>query len=652
MLRISKEHAMNACDRNARERRLPVGAEVSQPHGVDFRVWAPAAASVDVVLEAGPGAGTVSELTGEEHGYFRGEVAEARPGTRYRFRLDGREPLFPDPASRYQPEGPHGPSAVVDPAAFAWTDQSWPGVPLEGQILYEMHIGTFTRAGTWMAASEDLPELAKLGITVLEVMPVADFPGRFGWGYDGVCLFAPTRLYGTPDDFRRFVDRAHGYGLGVILDVVYNHLGPDGNHLEKFSRHYFSERHRTEWGPALNYDGPESGPVREFVTTNAGYWIDEFHLDGLRLDATQSMFDDSPEHVVAAITGRVRAAARGRATIVVAENEPQDTRLLGAPSAGGYGLDAMWNDDLHHTAMVALTGRREAYYRDHRGAPQELLSAIKWGFLFQGQFYTWQGKARGTPALDLAPSRFVAFIQNHDQVANSLRGERVHQLTSPARLRALTAVLLLAPWTPMLFQGQEFNASSPFVYFADHRPELVASVQRGRVEFLRQFPSIAALPSESFLAEAHLPSTFERCKLDPDERRRHDTAVALHRDLLTLRRTDPTFREQRPRGVDGAVLGCHTFVLRFLRGGPNDRLLLVNLGTAIELDVAPEPLLAPPAGQSWKLLWSSEDTRYGGLGTPGLAVPWAVLPDATVVLRPEPAVSGDSPAHLRSDGTA
>ena len=296
----------------------------------------------------------------------------------------------------------------------------------------------------------------------------------------------------------------------------------------------------------------------------------------------------------------------------------------------------MWNDDFHHTAMVALTGRREAYYHDHRGTPQELISAIKWGFLFQGQFYAWQDQPRGTPGLDLAPAHFVTFIQNHDQVANSLRGERVHQSTSPARLRALTALLLLAPSTPMLFQGQEFCASSPFLYFADHHPGLAADVRRGRLEFLRQFPSIAAGATESQLDAPHARSTFERCKLDLDERDRHGQALSLHRDLLALRRTDATFRDQRARGVEGAVLGAHAFLLRFLRGGTDDRLLVVNLGVETALEGGAEPLLAPPAGQRWRVLWSSEDPRYGGAGTPELSAPWRLSAETTLVLGPRP----------------
>lgn len=595
-------------------RRLPVGAEVPPGGGVHFRVWAPAAQRVEVVL-GGAADGRAIALAPEPGGYFAGMAREAGPGTLYRYRLDGGD-AFPDPASRFQPEGPHGPSQVVDPDAFHWTDDAWRGAPLAGQIIYELHVGTFTPQGSWAAAEAELPALAELGVTVLEVMPVAEFPGRFGWGYDGVDLFAPTRLYGTPDDFRRFVDRAHALGLAVILDVVYNHLGPDGNYLKRFAPAYFTDRYENEWGEAINFDSPDAAPVREFFVANARYWIDEFHLDGLRLDATQQIFDRSDAHILREIGRAVRQAARGRATLLVAENEPQQARLVRPVARGGYGLDALWNDDFHHSAVVALTGRSEAYYSDHRGTPQELLSAVKWGFLFQGQRYAWQAQRRGTPALDLEPAAFVNFLQNHDQVANSGRGERIHRLTSPGRLRAMTALLLLAPSTPMLFMGQEFAASAPFLYFADHRPELAEQVARGRREFLRQFRSLATPAMQAQLPDPADPATFERCKLDPAERERHAEVYALHRDLLRLRRTDPVFRSPRRRGVDGAVLGAEAFVLRFFGGPAGDRLLLVNLGRELPLTPAPEPLLAPPEGRHWVLLWSSEDPRYGGTGTP------------------------------------
>ena len=616
-------------------RRLPVGAEVVAD-GVQFRVWAPCRRRVEVVLESGRGHGAHA-LNPEPDGYFSGLIPPAADGDLYRFRLDGDGP-FPDPVSRYQPEGPHGPSRVVDPARFPWTDQDWRGVRLPGQVIYELHIGTFTKEGTWAAAARELPELAAAGLTVIEVMPVADFPGRFGWGYDGVNLFAPTRLYGEPDDFRRFVDRAHASGLAVILDVVYNHFGPDGNYLSEFSPAYFTDRHVNEWGAANNFDGSDSGPVREFFMANAGYWIDEFHLDGLRLDATQAIEDTSAEHILVGIGRRVREVAGERATILVNENEPQDTRLVRPVAAGGYGLNGMWNEDLHHSAMVAMTGRNEAYYTDHAGSPQEFLSAAKYGFLFQGQRYSWQEQRRGTPALDLPPWAFINYIQNHDQVANSAQGQRCHHQTGPGRYKAVTACLLLFPGTPMLFQGQEFAASTPFFYFADHKPELAPLIRNGRVGFMSQFRSMDRPELTAWLPDPVGPATFERCKLDTGERVTNAHFYQLHKDLLRLRREDPAFQARDGRWVDGAVLGENAFVLRYFQGGSGDRLLLVNLGRDLYRDQAPEPLLAPPAGCGWSVLWSSEDRLYGGNGTPPPEAVdgWRIMGEAAVVLAPEP----------------
>ena len=440
-------------------RKYPIGAEPLPGGGVDFRVWAPARKQVEVVLEDERTFALVPC-----GGYFGGAVPEARPGSRYTFRLDGAGP-FPDPASRFQPEGPHRPSLVVAPSAFPWTDAAWQGRGAGRHVTYEMHIGAFTPEGTFDAARRQLPELASAGIEMLEVMPVADFPGRFGWGYDGVCLFAPAHIYGTPDDLRRFVNDAHSHGIAVILDVVYNHFGPDGNYLKEFSPDYFTSRYENEWGEAINFDGPGSGPVREFFASNAAYWIDEFHLDGLRLDATQQIFDASEVHIIREIGDAVRRAARGRNTYIVAENETQHTRLVRPAAEGGYGLNALWNDDYHHSAVVALTARNEAYYTDYRGKPQEFVSALKYGYLYQGQRYTWQKQRRGTSARGLGPEHFVAYIENHDQVANSGRGERVYNRAAPGRYRAMAALLLLGPNSPLLFQGQEFGASAPLQLF-------------------------------------------------------------------------------------------------------------------------------------------------------------------------------------------
>ena len=608
---------------------MPIGAAVTE-NGTHFRVWASDRRQVAVLLDR-PVA-----LEPEGNGYFSALVPGVGAGTRYVFQLDDDADHRADPASRFQPEGPEGPSEVVDPA-FAWTDADWPGVSRRGQVIYELHVGTFTPEGTWAAAAEHLPRLADLGITVIEMMPVADFCGRFGWGYDGVNLFAPTRLYGRPDDLRRFVDRAHGLGIGVILDVVYNHLGPRGNPLPAFTRRYFTDRHDCDWGEAINFDGDDAAPVREYFIQNAAYWIREFHFDGLRLDATQSIFCDRSPHVIAQIVQAARDAAHPRPCLIVAENEPQDAVLLADPAQGGHGIDAVWNDDFHHSAMVAATGRNPAYYSDHRGTAQEFISAAKHGWLYQGQMYAHQGQRRGQPVLDQPPEAFVTFLQNHDQVANTGSGRRLDRRTSPARLRALTALMLLMPGTPMLFQGQEFMASTPFFYFADMGPDLDGPIAQGRAEFLTQFPALATAQMQNRLAAPDDPDTFARCVLDWDEWDRHAEAVALHRDLLALRRSDPVMAGQGAQGLDGAVLEQGAFLLRFGRGR-DARLLLANLGRDLHKASIPEPLLAPPAGCRWHLAWSSEDPAYGGSGTPEPETDgaWTLPAEAAVLMSPQP----------------
>ena len=610
-------------------RRLPVGAEVQPSGGVHFRVWASAAHEAAVEIDGG----SRLELTAEPDGYFSGVAADARAGTRYSFRLDRGESALPDPASRFQPDGPHGPSEVVDPADFRWADQDWRGVAQERLVLYEMHVGTFTAEGTWAAAMEHLPALAELGITCIEMMPIADFPGRFGWGYDGVDLFAPTRLYGGPDDLRRFVNRAHALGIAVILDVVYNHIGPDGNYLKSFAPAYFTDRYANEWGDALNFDGGDAGPAREFFIANAGYWIDEYHFDGLRLDATQQIFDDSDEHLIAAIARWVREAAGGRReTFITAENEGQKSRLVRPADQGGYGIESIWNDDFHHSALVALTGQREAYYSDYQGRASEFVALAKHGFLYQGQRSAWQKQSRGTPALDIPGTHFVVYLQNHDQIANSGAGLRGSYLSSPASWRAMTAYFLLMPGIPLLFQGQEFSASTPFLYFADHNEELNRAVKKGRAEFLLQFPSLTPPEVQARFADPGDPETFRRCVLDHGERERNKEALALHRDLIAMRRDDPVFNGGYR--IDGATLGDDAWVIRYFGGDRGDRLLIVNLGRDQRLDTVPEPLLAPVEGHGWDLLWSSDTPSYGGVGIP---VPladgvWYIAGHAALVL--------------------
>lgn len=583
-----------------------LGAIVTD-EGVRFRLWAPQARTVEIAIED-PQQKKLS-LRSLGDGYFGATDPYLKAGARYRYIVDGKGP-FPDPCSRYQPEGPHGPSMIVDHRAHRWRDSGWSGVEMRGQVIYELHIGAFTPVGNFHGALERLPHLQSLGATAVEVMPVAECPGRWNWGYDGVNLFAPSHRYGDYDAFKRFVDEAHRLGLAVILDVVYNHIGPDGNYLPQFSPSYFTDRYPTEWGPTFDF---ESAGVRQFVLENACYWIREFHLDGLRLDATQSIFDFGQPHILAELSECTRAAAGGRKILLLAENEPQRATHLWPVAAGGFGFDAIWNDDFHHSARVALTGKREAYFHDYAGRAQEFVSTAKRGFLFQGQHYHWQQKARGEP-LSTPLCSCIAFLQNHDQVANSLRSARVNTLASASRYRALTPFFLLMPQTPLLFMGQEFGATTPFYFFADHAAGLREKVYAGRRSFLAQFPGIATPIAQGLVADPAAESTFLRSKLEWQELIEHPETFRLHTELLALRREDAVLSQQDDRHLDGAVLGEHAFVLRWFDSRLGDRLLVVNLATEIHLDPAPEPLLAPPLKQAWELVLSSEETRYGGGG--------------------------------------
>jgi maltooligosyltrehalose trehalohydrolase len=587
---------------------------------VHVRVWAPTHEKVTFVLEAhGAGAKGPREseprevvLRKEPDGYHAAVIPGVGPGARYRFRLGDDPRLHADPASRFQPEGPFGPSEIIDPARFQWTDQTWRGIEPGKHVIYELHVGTFTPEGTWEAAAAWLPYLADVGITTIELMPVGEFDGRAGWGYDGVNLFAPFHHYGTPDDLRRFVDRAHAAGIAVILDVVYNHFGPSGNSMFEWCP-YFKSAKSTEWGEAIDFDGPHSAGVREYFIANAGYWIDELHMDGLRIDATQTIYDSSPEHVLGAIARRAREAGGGRHIFLVGENEPQDSALLEPP----IDLDALWNDDYHHTARVAMTGLIDGYFHDYRGTPQELISAAKRGFLYQGQLYPWQENPRGGPTRGIPRHKFVHCLENHDQVANLGFGERLAQLADPATVRAATALTLLTPALPMLFQGQEAGSSRPWLFFVDHCEDLQQPVRKGRAEFVAQFARLATAEAQAALPDPCAEATFRACVLDPAGRTLDNPVVRLHKDLLRLRREDPAFTDPRDEALDGAVLGPHTLALRFFQPDPmRDRLLLVNLGPTFVQAVLPEPLIAPPRGAVWRLLWSSEDPAYGGHGTP------------------------------------
>ena len=601
---------------------------IAHDNGVTFTVWAPSQSAVALVLEGERD----RPMRADADGFYILDAADARPGQRYRFRL--QQGLRPDPASRFQPEGPLGPSQIVDTRAFRWTDDQWRGAPPRHRnVVYEMHIGTFTREGTFAAAVERLPFLKEVGVTTLEVMPLAEFAGRFGWGYDGVNLFAPSRLYGTPEDLQRFVDEAHRIGLAVILDVVYNHFGPVGNFFPEYSR--FVHGRPGDWGDTLNYDGEGSGPVRAFAAQNAAYWIAEFHFDGLRLDATQGIIDSSPEHVIAEICRAARAAAGERRLFLLGESEPQDTRLLKDGGTYEDGLDAIWNEDWHHAAFVALTGRRQAYFTNQQGTAQEFASMARHGFLYQGQWYSWQKNRRGGYSMGLTGSHLVCFLENHDQVANTGPGGRLYWHVDRARWRALTSLLLLGPAVPMLFQGQEFGSSRPFTYFADHEGDLAGAVRNGRLEFLSQFPNLATAAMRDVVPDPADALKFDACKLDDSERHTDSALFRLHRDLLRLRREDDVLREVGTDQVDVETSAHHAHVvlIRYVAAAGH-RLLVINLADDY-LSPMNDPLLAPLPGTEWQHVWSSEHPAYGGSGViefPGKGQ-WLMTGGSTTLLR-------------------
>ncbi|MGV3622348.1 MAG: malto-oligosyltrehalose trehalohydrolase [Archangium sp.] len=581
------------------------GAVVTD-EGTVFRVWAPKRTKVEVLLNRGEGVERHA-LVGK-NGVFSGTF-DARAGTRYRFELDGGE-AFPDPCSRSQPEGPHGPSEVVDARAFKWTDGSWPGVGAKNHVVYELHVGAFTEEGTYGALINKLPYLKSLGVTLLELMPVNGFPGKFNWGYDGVNLWAPNRTYGSPDQLRAFIDAAHAHGLGVILDVVYNHFGPDGNYLGQFSDTWFNAEHPAEWGEAVNFDAPGSEGVRSFVAQNAAMWIREYHFDGLRLDATQNLFDASPKHIVAEITEAARAAAGSRNVWLVGEADHQERKLVQPVSDGGSNLDAIWVDDFHHASRVAATGEAEGYLHDYDGSARELVSLALRNSLYAGQHFAFAGHPRGTELRRTEPHRVVFALQNHDQISVGLRAERIHKLAGESTTRALTALQLLLPQTPMLFMGQEFFASTPFPWFVDHNEELQPKVTEGRAEFLSKFASVKSAIAQGILPTAPADG-FAKARLDW---KMNEAALAFHRELIHLRKKTALINSPRRDQFDAAVLSDRELVLRWFGDDGADLLLIFSLGADRDLTPCSEPLLAPPQGKKWQLVLSSEDARFGGRG--------------------------------------
>lgn len=609
------------------KRQYPIGAEYSK-NGTSFRVWAPEHKKVSLIFE---GSQRQINLTKEGKGYFKAFVDNVKPDTLYYFKLGNEEKLFPDPASRYQPFGVDGASAVID-SSFPWTDADWMGNDLDGQIIYEMHIGTFTKEGTFRAAKEKLKDLAELGITLIEIMPINEFPGHFGWGYDGIYLFSPYHLYGSPNDVKSFINQAHKLGIGVILDVVYNHFGPEGNYFSKFSPDYFNPHEYTEWGDAINFDHPSS---REYFTTNARYWIEEYHFEGLRIDATPWLYSKTKPHILAELAQVVHKANPKKKKIIIGECETQDVKLLQSKKIGGYQYDALWNDDFHHSACVRLKGKREAYYTDYLGSPQEFISAFKYGFLYQGQYYSWQKKERGKFDLTLPHSTMIVFLESHDQVANTGSGERIYQHCDYSNFKALTCLLLLGPNTPMIFQGQEYGSTSPFHYFADHNEHLNELIHKGRQEFLSQFPTLATKEAHKKLHKPFDPLTFTTCKLDHNEKEKNIEHYALYKDLIELRKTDDVFKSMKSIKIDGAVLGTDAFLIRYFGRDLGDRLIIVNFGPDLTYNPAPEPLIVAGENLQWEIIWSSESSIYGGLGTPPINNPyWKIPGHSAIVLKP------------------
>jgi maltooligosyltrehalose trehalohydrolase len=532
---------------------MPFGATLRDDGRTDFRLWAPAARQVGLVL----GDDQPVQMQPAADGWHEALAVHAPAGTRYRFDV-GNGLLVPDPASRHNPDDVHGASAVVDPRAFRWTDAAWRGRPWHEAVVYELHVGTFTPEGTFEAAATRLAELAALGITAIELMPVADFPGRRGWGYDGVLPFAPDAAYGTPDELKALVDTAHKLGLMVLLDVVYNHFGPEGNYLHAYCPHFFNEAHHTPWGAAINFDGPHSERVRDFFRHNALYWVEEFHFDGLRMDAVHAIHDSSPQHIACEIAHALQAVGHGagRRLHLVLENDANKASLLERGEDGEpLFATAQWNDDLHHAAHVLLTGETDGYYGDYAEGPiGRFARALAQGFVYQGQASPHRGNLpHGEPSGHLPPCAFVSFLQNHDQIGNRALGQRLSDLAHPARLEAVYACLLLSPHVPMLFMGEEFAASTPFLYFCDFGPELAQAVSDGRRNEFARFAAFADPDARARIPDPNDEATFRSAQLRWDEREQgaHAARLALVRQLLGLR------REWLVPRVDPA-LGPHT----------------------------------------------------------------------------------------------
>jgi malto-oligosyltrehalose trehalohydrolase len=528
---------------------MPFGAEPLAGKRCRFRLWAPSAHEVTLVLAAPE---RVASMTRLGDGWWE-RIETAPAGTRYRYRINGALEVA-DPASRFNPADVHGPSEVVDPAAFEWDDGVWRGRPWEEAVLYELHVGTFSPEGTFAGVEARLDYLVQLGVTAIELMPVADFPGRRGWGYDGVLPFAPDAAYGRPEDLKRLVAQAHARGLMVFLDVVYNHFGPQGNMLHAYAPQFFTRRHHTPWGAAINFDGPEARPVRDFFIHNALYWLEEFHFDGLRLDAVHAIADDSKPDILVELAEAVRSGpGRDRHVHLVLENDRNQARYLErSPDGTARRYDAQWNDDLHHAFHVLLTGESDGYYVDYAEDPTRLLGrCLAEGYAYQGEVSAYrEGRARGQPSASLPPAAFISFLQTHDQVGNRALGERLAALADETALRAATLAWLLAPAPPMLFMGEEFGAMTPFLYFCDFAGELADAVREGRRREFARFARFADLAARAVVPDPNEPGTFLQSKLDWNriEQPPHARWLAFYRRLLAVRRVQLA---PRLRGMPG-----------------------------------------------------------------------------------------------------
>ena len=591
-----------------RRHDIPFGAEFLGEGETRFSLWASAAETVDLLLD-----GEALSMQRDEAGVFV-LTTEAAPGARYRYRIDG-EMEVSDPASRHQPEDIHGPSVVVDPASFDWKDEGWRGRPWEENVLYELHVGAFSPEGTFAGVTERLGYLADLGVTAIELMPLSDFPGGRNWGYDGVLPFAPDFSYGTPEDLKELVQAAHEGGVSVFLDVVYNHFGPEGNYLPVYAPSFFTDRHETPWGAGINFDGEGSRHVREFFVHNALYWLEEFHIDGLRLDAVHAILDDSEEHFLAELARRVKEGpGRDRHIHLVLENEENQASLLRGPE----GYTAQWNDDIHHALHVALTGEDSSYYGDFADAPVGRLGrCLAEGFAYQGEPSRHRGNRRGEPSGDLSPGSFVAFLQNHDQVGNRAFGERITNLASPEAIRAAVEIYLLSPQVPMLFMGEEWAASTPFLFFCDFEPDLAPLVTQGRREEFAKFPEFSDPEVRDRIPDPGDEETFSASKLDWESREEpeHRRWLDLYESLLELRRQEIT---PRLPGTGGGEALCRPVGERGLRvqwplGDGSLLTLLANLGA--------EPLggFEEPPGD---LLYATEGAAKTEREMPAWSVAW------------------------------